>query len=444
MLFHIYLVAIVLLLLAIPVFGPGRVAFAIIMIGLLLYPREYAAASSHVGIAGPSPDITTFGLSCLIAGAIAVCSSRGRLSFYPVYPFVGFLVIASLLFWSLSPEQEAGIEELLTGALAWVIGSYFAVAIRSGKGLRPFCVRVLAAFCGVQFALTCLQSAGVVTFKTNSTTLLAVGGRVGGTFDHPDTLGKALFFAVALVLPIADGLDRRTRKWRDVTVAACLFGTVLTGARADLVALLCLLLLWFLTSPRGLSLGHRAVGSVLVLGAASAVFFVLYENRVEDVSAGPRAHLMGVALNLLPHVAGSGIGPNSYVTFVGAYDAMTASGYPVHDTFVLAAVELGIPGALLLFLPLMFAVWRAWFCRKEPSVTGCAARAIVAMVPGVIVIGVTGWGLLDGAVLPLMMFTFSMLCPIENVARRDRRPSGHSSRKAKVESSRALWVGARS
>ena len=54
----------------------------------------------------------------------------------------------------------------------------------------------------------------------------------------------------------------------------------------------------------------------------------------------------------------AGVGPNSYVAIAGASDPLTASGVPVHNVLLLSAAELGIIGALLLWLPFAMAATR--------------------------------------------------------------------------------------
>src|SRR5207249_6084713 len=96
-----------------------------------------------------------------------------------------------------------------------------------------------------------------------------------------------------------------------------------------------------------------------------------------------------------------GIGPNSYVSVVSAYDAVTASGYPVHNTFLLTTAELGVLGAFLFWLPIAGLLVAAWTSRKRAGLAGSFAIAIVASAPGLYVVNATGWAILRGPLLPL-------------------------------------------
>jgi O-antigen ligase len=120
----------------------------------------------------------------------------------------------------------------------------------------------------------------------------------------------------------------------------------------------------------------------------------------EDPNGGPRAGLAAAALEQIDRQPW-GIGPNTYVSVVSKYDAVTASGDPVHNTFLLTAAELGVLGAVLFWLPVAGLVTIAWMSRRRPGFAGSFALAIVASAPGLYVVNATGWAILRGPLLPL-------------------------------------------
>jgi O-antigen ligase len=120
----------------------------------------------------------------------------------------------------------------------------------------------------------------------------------------------------------------------------------------------------------------------------------------QDPNGGPRAGLAAAAIEQIDRQPW-GIGPNAYVSVVSKYDAVTANGYPVHNTFLLTAAELGVLGALLFWLPVLGLVAVAWMSRKRPGFAGSFAIAIVASAPGLYVVNATGWAILRGPLLPL-------------------------------------------
>ena len=88
--------------------------------------------------------------------------------------------------------------------------------------------------------------------------------------------------------------------------------------------------------------------------------------------------------------------PNSYVAEVGRIDQLTKTGVPVHNMFLLTAGELGVPGAALLWTPVLLVLGWAVYHTVRTRGRDRAARILVSAVPGVFLIALTGWGLLQG------------------------------------------------
>ena len=84
---------------------------------------------------------------------------------------------------------------------------------------------------------------------------------------------------------------------------------------------------------------------------------------------------------------------------LGPTDPLTALGWPVHNSFILAAVELGLLGALLFFLPVIWSILRAIKLSVGRSPGKGESRLLLSTAPGLLIIGLTGWGLLADSIL---------------------------------------------
>jgi O-antigen ligase len=227
-----------------------------------------------------------------------------------------------------------------------------------------------------------------------------MGHRVNGTTTHPDNLGKILLLILILCLGLMGTKDARARRFLWGAVVLLFIPLGLSEGRANLLAALTAVVFWALLSGRrrsaAIRLGIPLAAILVVLPFASAI-----ATRIqEDPNGGPRAGLTAAALEQIDRQPW-GIGPNSYVSVVSAYDSVTALGYPVHNTFLLTTAELGILGAILFWLPVVGLVIAAWMNRKSTGFVGSFAIAIVASAPGLYVVNASGWAILSGPLLPL-------------------------------------------
>ncbi len=132
---------------------------------------------------------------------------------------------------------------------------------------------------------------------------------------------------------------------------------------------------------------------------ASGVVIARFE---EDPDGGVRGEISAYAVSLMQAFPISGVGPNAYVY---ANSPLTGSFIPVHNSFLLAAVELGIPGAILLLMPAAVVVSRAWGARRLER-AGYPARAVIAGSLPVALVAFTGWGMLGTSIFSLAMVVF--------------------------------------
>jgi O-antigen ligase len=174
----------------------------------------------------------------------------------------------------------------------------------------------------------------------------------------------------------------------------------LSQGRANILAAFTTIIFWALLSGRRRSLALR-LGLPLIVVLAALPFAGSIAKRIEeDPNGGPRAGLTATAYEQIDREPW-GVGPNSYVAVVSAYSSVVALGYPVHNTFLLTAAELGIPGAILFWLPIAGLLVLAIRSRRRDGFAGSFAIAILASAPGLYVVNATGWGMLSLFPLPL-------------------------------------------
>ncbi|WP_133177979.1 O-antigen ligase family protein [Microbacterium testaceum] len=183
--------------------------------------------------------------------------------------------------------------------------------------------------------------------------------------------------------------------------------TVLTESRANALSLGILLVGWVVLLPTSQNLGKKIT---IVAGLGLVVFLSagIWAERIATGEDGTfRAHFTEVALASISLMPWSGTGPNSYVEVAGRLDALTASGWPVHNSFLLAAAELGIAGAVALFLPMIALALRSAIrvlaLRPSPS-----DKAAIVMTIAILPIALTGWGMMSDT-LPLWYFAAGYL-----------------------------------
>ena len=232
---------------------------------------------------------------------------------------------------------------------------------------------------------------------------------MNGTLRHPGEVGKVVVVLALAVLPSTVSPERALRLMARVALPIGFLATLLTESRANIASFVAVIAFWGLLLP-----GRGRVGTrVLMIGAggltAVAAAPTLIARFKQDPDGGQRARLMHVAMEGIPEHLWTGVGPNSYVTAFGKYDPLTASGWPVHNVFVLVLAELGVIGACFFFAPFALAVVRGVRSRNIDGARGAHARALMVSVPALYLISTTGWGLLQGAMMPLTMLVFGYL-----------------------------------
>jgi O-Antigen ligase len=378
----------------------------ILLCSLALYPRSLSTDPDprHAGIAQSVPALATYTVVLLGIAYILLLRilhrPRERSAPASVLVFVGFLALGLALIWHGTSQELAGALQLALGFCAWFVGAQLAPLILCSEQRVRWIGRAIAGIVGIETLVAVLQRIGVAINSLPAASAELLGDRVNGTTNHPDNLGKLLLLLLILSLGLMGTSDARTRRILWLAVVLMFIPLGLSEGRANLLAALTTILFWAILSGRRRSLAIRA-GIPLVVTLVVLPFAGAIATRIqEDPNGGPRGELQAAAIQQINRQPW-GIGPNSYVSVVGAYDPVTASGYPVHNTFLLTAAELGVLGAILFWLPIAGVVAAAWISRKRPGFAGSLGIAIVASAPGLYVVNATGWAILRGPILLL-------------------------------------------
>ena len=402
----------------------GRVntIMAIAMSTMCFLPRVLYGGSladlTRSGISSSEPRIMTYTVGIAAIAIIGLLAGRRLGSNFMFFPLVAFLLFCYTFVWAQTGEVQAGMVHLLTAAAAWAAGAYAASCVdRDQKTGQIFVYWILATIL-LQLVISALQFVGIQMFPTNAVTSELVGSRVNGSFGHPTTLGKVLLLFLMACLPFTRSALRRTRSGAWMAVVASFPMFVLSGGRANFFSAVVMILLWTLLLPRGRASASKVtipLGMAIVGFASAGVWFARFE---EDPEGSTRQHFNEVALALIPGNPFAGTGPNTYITTAGPTDMLTAQGWPVHNSVLLASVEIGVLGTLLLFMPLLIAFGVAWRRRREDSKSGDFARAYVSAFPGISLVALTGWGMMSD-VLSLWLFlaAFCYQQQLSNMAR---------------------------
>ncbi len=220
----------------------------------------------------------------------------------------------------------------------------------------------------------------------------APDGRFGNDLLGPDNE------AVALLLPLVIALSRSvtqpgrsTRLLHALLAAILLTGTLMTGSRGGLLTSAVAAVTLVCATPRR---GRRRLLAYGALGlAAASVVWIYHPGGVasrtfgDATSSSGRNDIWQVGLAACPRycLAGSG-----WETFPVVYAQTQASvpgarvlvgkggAYQPHNLWLLAVIELGLPGLILLAAGLSLSVWEAQ--RLPVSLRGPPLSALVATI----------------------------------------------------------------
>jgi O-antigen ligase len=314
----------------------------------------------------------------LLAQFVTTRSASPRLPLeVPIW--LAFLALCGLsLFWSIAPQATAKSFAIL-GSLVLL---FVALALTrfDRVTLRRFETAILVG--GV---LVVCYGIAQLTFLGGLPELDGRAARFGN-----DLLG-ANNQAASLLLPIAIAFGRSLagpRRWREVHGAAALlllFGVVMTGSRGGLLATFVVLgtVLLLSTARRSTTIGLAAVAAALVTVVLVVNPGGVGERQLKETSSSGRTDIWAVGAYAcrLYCLTGAGWGafPTVYQEELDSVpDARVqerGETFEPHNIVLLAAVEAGLLGLLLVFLGLGAALLSA--VRLPPAMRGPPVAALL-------------------------------------------------------------------
>lgn len=403
------LLALAVVALACALLGPLIGFSRLFTVGLVLslavapYPLMAPSGPEHFGITAgaPLPMVYALLLLALVLGMLGITGVVRILLFSAVA--LSYFTLLALFAWGNSMQQWSGILHFATAFVACAVG--FGVAQRMAGD--PFLVRLVTlAILGavlIQLAFSALQLLGFNASIYDNAPYFVAEGRPIGSFNHPSVLGKILFLLYLVLFPLSRGGDKPTRILAWITIGLSLVATAMTEGRANLLAAAGAVGLWLFFDRRlTAKLRWLVVGGGLL--AAIPIAIVLLPRFLMDPEGGDRPELLATGLAQIGEHWLFGLGANSYSEVVGKWDILAATGYPVHNAVLLAVAELGVLGALFVLLPAAVTTILAVMKVRAYGTVGDTALAVLVTVPGLLLIGLTGWGLLSAGTLILWFF----------------------------------------
>jgi len=197
---------------------------------------------------------------------------------------------------------------------------------------------------------------GIAKIVSGGTTYI----RGYGTFPHPNLLSAFLAFGVLLsIYVVISSKSLKAQVFWNVTIFINILGVTMSFSRAAFLALAIAIVIFFgLLALKGYFSLNRAIKTALIIVTSSAliciiVFFPFLSTRatVSDSASLERIFYAKIGLRMIEQHPVFGVGIGESVLHMQQYSPIKLWPWqiqPVHNYFLLAAAELGIPGALIL------------------------------------------------------------------------------------------------
>ena len=388
-----------------------KTAVCVGVFALLVAPGRitHFAPDSLSGVAESAPEVTVF---LVVTVVLALMSfrypeARARLPL----TFVGlaiYFVLAMTVLWNSDLRTWAGILQYLLAPVGWIAGVFLYHFARAGVRNATALVGSVLAALSIQVVATTVQLLGGGFNARAADSEITVEGRVNGTVGHPNTLGKMTFLALLILLPMTRHQNRNVSRMAIAGLCACFFLFAVTAGRANFIAAILAIAVWAILLPRNDRPLLRWIYWGVTGVAAVAAWLVLSGRFEQDPLGGSRDELTAAALRTLPDFLWSGMGPNNYLPTMQFVDPPSAAqGLPVHNSILMATAELGLPGVVLLLAPWMWLIVRSLRpCWQRPGSDW--ARVVVSSVAPLLVISLTGFGMIADNILPLWFMVLGM------------------------------------
>jgi O-antigen ligase len=190
-----------------------------------------------------------------------------------------------------------------------------------------------------------------------------------GTFPHPNLLGAFLVISILCILYLIFNFDKKQRFILFILLFINILGITVTFSRASYLALAIGLALFL-----GYLFYHRNTGqpkliwtvltfSFMYILVSFLIFkpFILTRATVFDQATVERATYNRIGIQMIKNNPFLGIGIGESVLHMEQYDKTITEPWqkqPIHNYFILAAAEIGIPGALALLWIFSSLIWK--------------------------------------------------------------------------------------
>lgn len=387
-------------------------AYVLTLCGITTVLYVGPTTSVHYGIASGAPSISLTDV-LLIGALISIWANGGRIQIGWLLVLFGLPALTLLLTsWGNVSEQWSGLQLYLTALISFGVGRWISEKLDDNAGVFLACAGLAA--CTLQLVVAVAQSRGTMLLAAQGPDVKQWihSGRMVGLYAHPSVLGKTVFLLLCILLPLAASRVPATRRMAYLAIAFGSVATLLTLSRANTIAIVLALVIWAFVGGRASSIAQRltviAVAGVAVVLTTHS-FSQLELRQLQDPEGGARKYLLSNGLEQIAREPFIGTGPNYYSEYVGRYDHLVASGFPLHNSFLFPAAELGIPLAIVLFLPMIMALTES--IRRFSAARAFDARsaAFWAVLPGLFIIAWTGWGMAAKETMPLWFLAFGFL-----------------------------------
>jgi O-antigen ligase len=303
--------------------------------------------------------------------AVVTREGEGRRTLVAAHPVFSLAMVALLAWVALGyiwAENAAAVQgSVFRYALASILVFVVFTAVRKERDVTMVAVAMVAgAVC-----------AGIYGFLNPPAPEFGQLERLGGTLGNPNELATVLVIGIGLSGGlIAASRNALAKAAGAGAIAICLYAIFLTGSRGGLIALVAMLLSGVLLAKgRRLPLALATVGIVLLgLGYLLTVAPEQSRDRILHPGSGSgRTDIWTVGTRMvaahpLEGVGGGNFAESSihYLLRPGALkqdEYIADSPKVAENTYLSVLAELGVPGALIFFSLILFAL-------------GCAVRAL--------------------------------------------------------------------
>ena len=192
---------------------------------------------------------------------------------------------------------------------------------------------------------------------------MASGHRPGWITGDPNYFSVSAVLMLPIVFyMIRPGQPRWERWFCGITLGMTLFATTLASSRGGMLAMVGILLLISLRSPRRtrmLVIGAALLVPLLVIAPSSPLQRILSPTNSDYEATDNRTRIWEGGMAMIRHHPITGIGVGNFKPFVGRFVDVTADETTLaHNSYIQVAAELGVPG-FLLYVAMFIATFRS-------------------------------------------------------------------------------------